>query len=220
MGLALVSAAPAEAAGRPATWYGLPTSMSLSAPQAYDAVPVTFTVTLSNTQVTGSVSFWANGPEYGLAPSVRVINGQASLTWTPGYTGPNNWITFGADFTPDPQQGTTSASATVPPTIVLANKGADIVTVAPAAASVRQGVPLAVATTTASGATPSYSVTGPCTLTTSPSVSITGTSPGTCTISASTWGGGAYLSGSGSTSVTITAPAKPKPHKPKPKPHR
>ena len=216
---AMAASGPAPSVQPRSTWYGLPTSMTLTVPPVYAGVPVTFTATLNNTVVDGSISFWANGPQYGLAPSIPVSNGKASLTWMPGATGSANWITFGASFTPNPQQGTTDAWATVAPMIVLPNRGADPITLTPSASTVVTGGTVTVTSTTGSGSTPTLTARGPCTL--GAASVVTGTGIGTCVITGTTFGGGAYLAGVGTTSITVAAPPKaPAKPKPKPKPKR
>lgn len=214
--LALV-APPASAAdlqGR--GWYGLPTTMTLTTPQVYVGVPVTFTAILSNTVVSGTVTFWVNDPVYGLAPSVPVVNGKATLTWLPGYTWIKNWQVYGASFSPNPQQGTTSAEATTPPMSVLPNLGADAITVSPAGLALTAGRSSAFTATTTSGSAVAMSVTGPCSLTGvgTNAATITASSAGTCALTMASNGGNGYLSASTTTPIPVTAPAPPKPKKP------
>lgn len=213
LGLALpASAQPLQ----PRAWYGLPTTMTLSTPQVYDDVPVTFTATLSNTVVTGTVTFWVNDPVYGLGPSVRVANGKASLTFTPGYTWVGNWQTYGASFSPDPQQGTTSAEAASQPMSVLPNKGADPITVNPPAITVTAGTATTLTAGTASGSALAFAASGTCTVTATGAgtATVSGTTPGTCAVTATSNGAGPYLGNVATVVVQVTAPAKP-PQKPK-----
>lgn len=209
------SAAP-SLSGR--AWYGLPTTMTLTTPQVYANVPVTFTATLNNTIVSGTVSFWQNEPGNGVAGLVAVVNGKASLTWTPAYAWPSNWQTFGATFFPDPQQGTTLAQASTNPMHVLPNLGQDPVTFAPLPLTVTAGRTVAFTAATASGSAVALSVTGPCTLSSvgTNSATIIAGAAGSCTLSAASNGGGPYLASSASTTVTVSSPPVQKPPKKKP----
>lgn len=221
-GIALIATSAPAASAAPdlqgRAWYGLPTTVSLTTPQVYVGVPVTFTATLSNTVVAGTATFWVNDPIYGLAPSVPVVNGKATLTWLPGFTWVKNWQVYGVSFSPNPQQGTTSAEDTNPPMSVLPNRGADPITFTPAQAPAVSGSPAPITAATGSGSGVALSVTGPCSLsgTTTNGATITAISPGTCIVTAASNGGNGYVSATASTNITVTAPPAPK--KPKTKP--
>ena len=217
---AVLAAAPATAGSlETRAWYGLPTTMTLTTPQVYDTVPVTFTATLSNTVVTGSVTFWVNEPQYGLGPSVRVVNGKASLTFTPGTTWIRNWQTYGASFSPDPQQGTTSAEVANPPMSVLPNRGADPITVSPASMTLASGSTATITAATASGSALAFSANDGCTATaTGPgTATVTASTPGTCAVTLRSNGAGPYLGNAAVVVVQVTAPVSP-PKKPAKKP--
>jgi hypothetical protein len=215
-GLALLGvglAAPASTAVElaPRGWYGLPTTMTLTTPQVYVGVPVTFTATLSNTIVDGTVTFWVNDPVYGLAPSVPVVNGKATLTWLPGYTWVKNWQVYGASFMPNPQQGTTSAAASTPPMSVLPNLGADPVTFGPTGLTLTAGTSRPFTATTASGSAVALSASGPCTLSNigTNGATVTAAGAGACAITAASNGGNGYLSSTASTTITVESPKAP-----------
>jgi hypothetical protein len=69
-------------------------NVSMSAPQMYLGVPATMTAAVYPSTLQGSVGFTANG--WGLGPSVPIINGAASFSFTPGSLG---WQQFGVSFT-------------------------------------------------------------------------------------------------------------------------
>jgi hypothetical protein len=69
-------------------------NVSMSAPQMYLGVPATMTATVYPSTLQGSVGFTGNG--WGLGPSVPIVNGGATFTFTPGSLG---WQQFGVSFT-------------------------------------------------------------------------------------------------------------------------
>lgn len=69
-------------------------NVSMSAPQMYLGVPATMTATVYPSSLQGSVGFTGNG--WGLGPSVPIVNGGATFTFTPGSLG---WQEFGVSFT-------------------------------------------------------------------------------------------------------------------------
>jgi hypothetical protein len=69
-------------------------NVSMSAPQMYLGVPATMTATVYPSTLQGSVGFTGNG--WGLGPSVPIVGGGASFTFTPGSLG---WQQFGVSFT-------------------------------------------------------------------------------------------------------------------------
>ena len=69
-------------------------NVSMSAPQMYLGVPATMTATVYPSTLQGSVGFTGNG--WGLGPSVPIVNGGATFSFTPGSIG---WQEFGVSFT-------------------------------------------------------------------------------------------------------------------------
>jgi hypothetical protein len=69
-------------------------NVSMSAPQMYLGTPATMTATVYPGTLQGSVGFTGNG--WGLGPSVPIVNGGATFTFTPGSLG---WQEFGVSFT-------------------------------------------------------------------------------------------------------------------------
>ncbi len=67
--------------------------VSMSAPQMYLGVPATLTAAVYPGSLQGSIGFTGNG--WGLGPSVPIVNGGATFTFTPGSLG---WQEFGASF--------------------------------------------------------------------------------------------------------------------------
>lgn len=195
---------PAPLTGR--GWYGLPTTMMISTPQVFVGVPVTFTATLSNTIVDGTVTFWVNDPIYGLAPSVPVVNGKATLTWMPGYTWIKNWQLYGASFMPNPQQGTTMAAASTPYMSVLPNRGSDPIVFGPVSSSLVPGSTLALTASTASGSAVALSISGPCSLSNlgTNSVTVTTGAAGSCVVTAVSNGGNGYVGATSSHTISVS----------------
>lgn len=69
-------------------------NVSMSAPQMYLGIPATMTATVYPSTLQGSVGFTGNG--WGLGPSLPIVDGAASFTFTPGSLG---WQQFGVSFT-------------------------------------------------------------------------------------------------------------------------
>jgi len=197
------TATPAAAASRPSSWYGLPTTMSITVPQVYVGVPATLTATLSNSVVTGGVQFWANDPAYGLGPIVPAANGRATFTFMPGPDGVNQWQTFGATFWPDINQGTTDATAATVTMRVLPNNGPDTLMLTPSGFTLGNGQSQAITITSASGAQNAVQSAGGCALTNG---ILTGTAAsGTCSVFASTTGTRGYLPASTGWAIPLSS---------------
>lgn len=184
---ASVSLAPsASAASVPRAWIGQDTTITITVPQMYVGVPATVSATITPANQTGSAAFWANLGQDGIGGSQRVTDGKVSVTFTPGTTG---WQTIGVSFTPDPNQGTTQA-ATSQAVNVQPGKGADILTLSAAPTGLAPGAPAAVTATTASGTAVQTTTSSTCAYADGQLTAKAGT--GTCTVTFSSPGLGAY----------------------------
>jgi hypothetical protein len=157
---------------------------------------------------TGSASFSRNNGF--LAGSTALVNGIASVQWTPTQSGP--------------QVLTTSFTSTTTPVItgvatqavnVLGPLTADVIAVSSPTGpwgpgrpiSVVRGSSTVITTSAASGTQVLLSESGPCVIN---GAVLTGLGAGTCEVTATTVGNGAYAANSIDFVVTVTAPAKKK----------
>ncbi len=195
---------PSNVAGQPATTGGSSTTtpdivlvtpsgsnISLTMPpQVYVSSPTTLTATVFPTSIQGSAGFTVNGQP--ISPSVPLVNGVATFTWTPTVQGQ---AIVGANFTSNGgQTGSTSNVVTVGATtqsdvITLTQPGFG--TWSPNGSyQLGNGTSFAFQASTLSGAAVTLTETGPCQVSGLSIVVDTGS--GQCNLVASSAGGNGY----------------------------
>lgn len=177
-------------------------ALSLSSSTLVVRTPVTLTAAITPSTATGSVTFAAGSTVLG---SAAVSGGKATLTWTPTAGGA---VTLTATYRATGSStvsGTDSVNVTVAATLP-----ADRITIGPTGQAPwppRAGYPLrnastvTVATSSASGAAVTLAISGPCTLTGQTIRANTGS--GSCTLSASSPGRGAFGPGTQVNTMTL-----------------
>jgi len=189
--------------------FGLPDTFRVGVSTTIAAVVVQSVVNgVTQPFATGSASFSRNNGF--LAGSTALVNGIASVQWTPTQSGP--------------QVLTTSFTSTTTPVItgvatqavnVLGPLTADVIAVSSPTGpwgpgrpiSVVRGSSTVITTSAASGTQVLLSESGPCVIN---GAVLTGLGAGTCEVTATTVGNGAYAANSIDFVVTVTAPAKKK----------
>ena len=176
-----------------ATPSGLP--VAIAATQMYNGIPTTMTATVFPSTLTGSVAFTRNGN--GLSPSMPIVNGSASYTFTPTSLG---WQEFGVSFTASNSPGTQGVATQW--VNVLAPLGTDDISLNPTPTSLSNGQSAVINPTTIAGATPVLSVSGGCTLSGNKITAIAGT--GACTVTGNSPSTGAYLAALETWTIPLT----------------
>jgi hypothetical protein len=196
------------------------TSTVLSTPQLISLLvpptltygqPVTITTRLNSTLLEGGVATWvdANGSITNLPQGSGVIAQESSAAWTPATLG--NQLVYSSFFpTNGSQTGSTvqwvsvqPAPAADPMSVTVGGRGP--LTAGPAQ-PVPGGARLAVAGTSGSGAPVTFVASGSCYLV--GATLITASSGGTCYLSASSVGAGAYGTNSAAFTLIAAKPAK------------
>lgn len=176
-------------------------NMYLANPPAFAAgVPATLAAVISVVPPSGVVTFTVNGSAIAVNVPVQ-SNGQATTTWTPpaagSYTIGASWTGNGnVTGTASEVVGVSSAPAAVDQIIVRTSTGT---TLTPNATyQVGNGTEILFSSATASGATATFTETGPCTITQSTFTANQGS--GQCRVTATSPGGNGY----GPATATVT----------------
>jgi len=156
--------------------------VQIAAPQMYQGIPATLVATVVPGTLQGSVGFSVNEARYGVGPSVPIVNGTASQTFTPTMRG---WQQFIVSFTATNSPGTQGAAGQW--VNVLPPLGTDNITLSPTLTTMKRYQKAQLLATTTAGAPVTLTATGGCTLVgdiltaTKPSGTcvVTGTSPST-----------------------------------------
>lgn len=154
--------------------------VQIAAQQMYQGFPTTLTATVVPSTLQGSVAFSVNEARFGVGPSVPLVNGTASQTFTPTMRG---WQQFIVSFTASNAPGVQGAAGQW--VNVLPPIGPDDVTLSPTLTTMKRYQKVQLLATTISGAPVTLSASGGCTLAgdiltaTKPSGTcvVTGTSP-------------------------------------------
>jgi hypothetical protein len=182
--------------------------VSIAATQMYKGVPTTLTATVYPSSLTGSVAFSANYAVDGISPSLPLVNGSASYTFTPGSTGWQQFIVSFTSTTTPVVQGAASQWVNV-----LVPLGVDDISLNPQPATMANGTTVQLNATTVGGGAPALAATGGCTLKGAFLTATTGS--GLCTVTGTTMPSGAYLGATeswpialvpGTQTATIVAP--------------
>jgi len=196
--------------GQPITIQATPNGqvVSLAANQMYKGVPTTLTATVFPSTLQGSVAFSANYAVDGISPSIPIVNGSASFTFTPGSTG---WQQFIVSFTATNAPGTQGAASQW--VNVATPLGVDDISLNPQPSTLANGETVSLNATTTGGGSPTLSVIGDCTLK-GPFLTATSGS-GLCTVTGTSAASGAFLGATeswpialvpGTQTATIVAP--------------
>jgi hypothetical protein len=185
-----------------------PQTVALQVPQVFHVgQPATLTAVLGTGVSAGTAAFWVDNK--GISASIPTVNGQANFVWTPSSA---TVQTLSVEFssTTGNFSGTSSQ-----PVNVLMPVVADPITVDPAGIAVwsatqpnamTAGTSVALVATSGSGTTVVLGENGPCIINGS---TLTVLSAGTCTVTATSPGAGAYAPGVQNYTVTIAkAPKK------------
>ena len=206
-GTALASSSTAA----PITVRATPTGqvVSIAVTQMYLGIPTTLTGTVYPATLQGTLAFSANYAVDGISPSLPVVNGTASYTFTPGSLG---WQQFIVSFTSTSRpvvQGAVSQWVNVLPPL-----GTDDIALNPTPVSLANGTSVTVNPTTTAGATPTLATVGGCSLAGTTITATSGT--GTCTVTGTSPSAGGYLGTTeswpiplvpGAQTATVSAPA-------------
>lgn len=175
--------------------------VQISAPQMYQGIPATLTATVVPGTLQGSVAFSVNEARYGIGPSVPIVNGTASQTFTPTMRG---WQQFIVSFTATNSPGTQGAAGQW--VNVLPPIGPDTITLSPTLTTMKRYQKVSLAATTTSGAPVTLTATGGCTLV--GGVLTATKASGTCVVTGTSPGAGGYLGTTESWSIQLTPRAR------------
>jgi len=182
--------------------------VSIAAAQMYKGVPTTLTATVFPSTLTGSVAFSANYALDGLSPSLPLVDGSASFTFTPGATGWQQFIVSFTSTTNPVVQGAASQWVNVLPPL-----GMDDISLNPQPTTLANGTTVQLNATTVGGGAPVLSASGGCVLAGAFLTATTGN--GICTVTGTSAAAGAYLGATeswpialvpGTQTATIVAP--------------
>jgi hypothetical protein len=196
--------------GAPITVQATPNGqlVSIAATQMYKGVPTTLTATVFPSTLTGSVAFSANYAVDGISPSLPLVNGTASYTFTPGSTGWQQFIVSFTSTTNPVVQGAVSQWVNV-----LLPLGTDDISLNPQPATMANGTTITLNATTVGGGASTLTAAGGCTLAGTLLTATTGN--GLCTVTGTSAASGAYLGATeswpialvpGTQTATIVAP--------------
>ena len=183
-------------------------TVSIAAQQMYKGVPTTLTATVFPSSLTGSVAFSANYNVDGISPSLPLVNGSASYTFTPGSTGWQQFIVSFTSTTNPVVQGAVSQWVNV-----LLPLGADDISLNPQPVTMANGTTIQLNATTVGGGSPALSAAGGCTLNGAFLTANAGN--GLCTVTGVTAASGAYVGATenwpialvpGTQTATVVAP--------------
>lgn len=160
--------------------------VQIAAPQMYQGIPATLLATVVPGTLQGSVAFSVNEAKYGVGPSVPIVNGTASQTFTPTMRG---WQQFIVSFTATNSPGTQGAAGQW--VNVLPPIGTDTITLSPTLTTMKRYQKAQLLATTRAGAPVTLTATGGCTLV---GDILTATKPsGTCVVTGTSPSTGGYL---------------------------
>ncbi len=171
--------------------------LSISVPQLYQGIPATIVATVYPSSLEGSVGFSVNEAKYGVGPSVPVVKGLATQTFTPTMRG---WNQFIASFTATNSPGTQGAVGQW--VNVLPPIGTDDITLIPAVSSLYRYQKVAFTVSTTAGAPVTLTATGGCVL---DGTILTATKKsGTCVVTGTSPSTGGYLGTTESWTIALT----------------
>lgn len=171
--------------------------VAIAAQQMYQGIPTTLVATVYPSTLQGSVAFSVNEPTYGVGPSVPIVNGTASQTFTPTMRG---WQQFIVSFTASNSPGTQGAVGQW--VNVLPPLGTDDISLIPALTTMYRYQKATLTATTVAGAPVTLTVAGGCTLT---GAVLTATSnSGTCVVTGTSPSTGGYLGTTETWTITLT----------------
>lgn len=171
--------------------------VAIAAQQMYQGIPTTLVATVFPATLQGSVAFSVNELRYGTGPSVPVVNGSASQTFTPTGRG---WQQFIVSFTATNSPGTQGAASQW--VNVLPPLGTDDITLIPALTSMYRYQKATLTATTVAGAPVTLTASGGCTLTGNV-LSATANS-GTCVVTGTSPSTGGYLGTTETWTIALT----------------
>lgn len=175
--------------------------VQIAAPQMYQGIPATLTATVVPGTLQGSVAFSVNEARYGIGPSVPIVNGTASQTFTPTMRG---WQQFIVSFTATNSPGTQGAAGQW--VNVLPPLGTDDITLSPTLTTMKRYQKVQLVATTTAGAPVTLTATGGCTLT---GDILTATKPsGTCVVTGTSPSTGGYLGTTESWTIQLAPRAR------------
>jgi len=171
--------------------------VQIAAPQMYQGIPATLTATVVPSTLQGSVAFSVNEAQYGVGPSVPIVNGTASQTFTPTMRG---WQQFIVSFTATNSPGTQGAAGQW--VNVLPPLGTDDITLSPTLTTMKRYQKAQLLATTTAGAPVTLTATGGCTLV---GDILTATKPsGTCVVTGTSPSTGGYLGTTETWTIQLT----------------
>lgn len=171
--------------------------VQIAAPQMYQGFPATLTATVVPSTLQGSVAFSVNEARYGVGPSVPIVNGAATQTFTPTMRG---WQQFIVSFTATNSPGTQGAAGQW--VNVLPPIGPDDITLSPTLTTMKRYQKAQVLATTISGAPVTLTATGGCTLV---GDILTATRPsGTCVVTGTSPDNAGYFGTTESWTIALT----------------
>lgn len=171
--------------------------VSIAAQQMYQGIPTTLVATVFPATLQGSVAFSVNELQYGTGPSVPVVNGSASQTFTPTGRG---WQQFIVSFTATNSPGTQGAASQW--VNVLPPLGTDDITLIPALTSMYRYQKATLTATTVAGAPVTLTAAGGCTLV---GAILTATAnSGTCVVTGTSPSTGGYLGTTETWTIALT----------------
>jgi hypothetical protein len=171
--------------------------VQIAAPQMYQGFPATLTATVVPSSLQGSVAFSVNEARYGVGPSVPIVNGAATQTFTPTMRG---WQQFIVSFTATNSPGTQGAAGQW--VNVLPPIGPDDITLSPTLTTMKRYQKAQVLATTISGAPVTLTATGGCTLV---GDILTATRPsGTCVVTGTSPDNAGYFGTTESWTIALT----------------
>lgn len=171
--------------------------VSIAAQQMYQGIPTTLVATVFPATLQGSVAFSVNELRYGTGPSVPVVNGSASQTFTPTGRG---WQQFIVSFTATNSPGTQGAAGQW--VNVLPPIGTDDITLIPALTTMYRYQKATLTATTIAGAPVTLTASGGCTL--SGAILTATANSGTCIVTGTSPSTGGYFGTTETWTITLT----------------
>ena len=171
--------------------------VSIAAAQMYQGIPTTLVATVYPSTLQGSVAFSVNEPQYGVGPSVPIVNGSASQTFTPTMRG---WQQFIVSFTASNSPGTQGAVGQW--VNVLPPLGTDDITLIPALTTMYRYQKATLTATTRAGAPVTLTAAGGCTLT--GAILMATANSGTCVVTGTSPSTGGYLGTTETWTIALT----------------
>lgn len=182
--------------------------VTLRMPTAYtQGTPVTITALISDPNLNGSAAFLnnTNGVVTSVSGSIPIVSSMASTSWTPTNIG-NQFITVQFSATNANTSGTDTQVIAVAPVgapdpMSVSAAGIGVLR-ASSPSSAGTGQRIAITSTSGSGAAVNLAESGPCYLV--GATLVTPTSPGSCVLTASSPGGGAYSPNTATFVISVT----------------